>query len=218
MQSFQFTVHSDLGRVVQAIIREYEKFPPSLPTDSISPTTQPKSNQPSPSIQSNIRELCDLTLDDLNKLNNDSNYLDDFVEDMSIVKNLNNDLDTLMDDVGAIANENLSKESQLQQLQQNVSTQLTNFVQLGERYEALNQRYQKKSEEFAPQHIKELLQIEASNADGICDTQVEGFLNGTIDVQSFLDQYMQAKKLSAMRKAKEERLSHQLRELEKATF
>lgn len=122
-----------------------------------------------------------------------------------------------MTDVGAMANENLTKESQVQQLQQSVSEQLAHFVRLGEQYETLNQRYQKKSEEFAPQHIKELLQIEASNADGVCDTHVDGLLSGKTDVQTFIDSYLQAKKLSAMRKAKEERLTHQLRELEKAT-
>lgn len=220
LHHFQFTVHSDLGRVVQAIIREYEKFPP--PLDAVhhgtSPTVQSNPIKTKPNtIQSSIRELCDLTLDDLTKLNADPAYLNDFVEEMGPIKNLNNDLDTLMNDVGAIATENMSKEVQITNLRQNVTSQLANFVHLGERYESLNQRYQRKSDEFAPQHIKELLQIEASTADSICDQNVNGFLNGTIDVQTFLDQYLQTKKLSAMRKAKEERLSHQLRELERAT-
>lgn len=205
--------------MVQAIIREYEKFPPPLITDSVhhnaSPTTQSQT-PPASTIQSSIRELCDLTIDDLIRLNSDPAYLDDFVEEMGAMKNLNSDLNVLMADVGSIANENLSKEAQMLQQRQNVTAHLANFVQLGEQYESLNRRYQKKSEEFAPQHIKELLQIEASNADGICDTHVEEFLNGSVDVQAFLDQYLQAKKLSAMRKAKEERLAHQLREFERA--
>lgn len=210
-----------MGRVVQAIIREYEKFPPPLVHSDTNPLTspinQPNQSQTPSKIQSSIRELCDLTLDDLNKLNSDPEYLNDFVEEMSMVKGLNDDLEALMTDVGAIATENMAKESDLERLRQSVTTELATFVQLGERYESLNQRYQRKSDEFAPQHIKELLQIEASTADGICDTHVEGFLNGAMDVQTFLDRYLQAKKLSAMRKAKEERLAHQLRELEKAT-
>lgn len=211
-----------MGRVVQAIIREYEKFPPPFAGDvthhGASPTAQANPIQAMPStIQSSIRELCDLTLDDLTKLNTDPAYLNDFVEEMGVIKNLNNDLDTLMNAVGTAATENMSKEAQLTNLRQNVTAQLASFVQLGERYETLNQRYQRKSEEFAPQHIKELLQIEASTADSICDQHVNGFLSGTVDVQTFLDQYLQTKKLSAMRKAKEERLAHQLRELERAT-
>lgn len=208
---------------MQAIIREYEKFPPILLSDAVhrataSPSTIPGQSSPSTIIQSNIRELCDLTMDDLARLNTDAAYLDDFVEEMAVIKSLNGDLSALLNDVGALATENLAQEAQLMQQRENVATRLTDFVQLGEQYDVLSRRYQKKSEEFAPQHIKELLQIEASNADGICDTHVEGFLNGRCDVQTFLDQYLQAKKLSAMRKAKEERLSHQLRELERAGF
>jgi len=45
---------------------------------------------------------------------------------------------------------------------------------------------------------------------------VELFLSGKIDVQTFLNSYTDSKKISAMRKAKEERLSHQLNALERA--
>ncbi|XP_036336127.1 uncharacterized protein LOC118746379 [Rhagoletis pomonella] len=62
----------------------------------------------------------------------------------------------------------------------------------------------------------ELLQIAASNADSDCDRHVEQFLNGKIDVQTFLNNYTHSKKVSAERKAKEERLGHQLSALERA--
>lgn len=205
--------------MVQAIIREYEKFPPPLLNEAVhhnaSPTVQ-RQSPPASSMQSSIRELCDLTIDDLVRLNSDPDYLDDFVEEIDVIKNLNADLGALMTDVSTLASDNLAKEAHVLQQRQHVAAHLTDFVQLGEQYESLSRRYQKKSEEFAPQHIKELLQIEASNADGICDTHVEGFLSGRVDVQAFVDQYLQAKKLSAMRKAKEERLAHQLREFERA--
>lgn len=64
--------------------------------------------------------------------------------------------------------------------------------------------------------FQELLQIAVSSADSACEEHVENFLNGRIDVQAFLDEYTKTKKLSALRKAKEERLSHQLNALERA--
>lgn len=64
--------------------------------------------------------------------------------------------------------------------------------------------------------MQELLQIAASNADGDCDRHVEHFLNGKIDVQTFLNTYQSSKKISAERKAKEERLGSQLTALERA--
>lgn len=216
----QFSLHSDLGRVVQAIIREFEKFPPPpLPNASVG-SVQPKSAQPhlpEPN-KSSIPELCNLSLEELQKLDQDPQYLNDFIDEIGVVQRLHNDLDTLIEDVKSMASENLNREQHLQQLRSTIEEKLDEFRNLGGSYESLSSRYQKKSEEFAPQHIKELLQIAASNADSVCDTYVEQFLSGNIDVQQFLDQYREAKRISAMRKAKEERLTHQLNEFERATF
>lgn len=228
--SCQFTVHSDLGRVVHAIIREFEKCSPSswpssnrpslspLQTNTSPKSSQDPSNQHQPRFQSNIPELSTLTVDELRALNTDEACLNDFVDEIDVVQRIQNDLDQLIGDVECLAKENMSREQHLLQLRTNVESKLTQFRQHGDQYDALSQRYQKKSEEFAPQHIKELLQIAASTADSICDTQVDQFLRGEIDVQNFLDHYKEAKQLSAMRKAKEERLSHQLTELERHTY
>lgn len=210
-------MHSDLGRVVQAIIREFEKFPPSLwPNGTNLPQSIP-SNLPEPN-KSSIPELCNLSIEELQKLDKDPQYLNDFVDEMAVIQRLHNEFDTLIEDVKVVATENLTREKHMQQLRTVIDDMLNEFRKLGGSYESLSTRYQKKSEEFAPQHIKELLQIAASNADSVCDTYVQQFLNGAIDVQQFLDQYREAKQISAMRKAKEERLTHQLNELERATF
>lgn len=216
---------------MHAIIREFEKCLPLNWSSSNHPsiaqhvhaTTSPKSthnpnNHHQPQIQSNIPELCNLTVDELRALNSDDEYLNDFVDEIDAVQRIQNDLDQLIGDVEGLAKENLTREQQLLQIRANVENKLMEFRQHGDQYDALSQRYQKKSEEFAPQHIKELLQIAASTADSICDTHVDQFLRGEIDVQNFLDRYKEAKQLSAMRKAKEERLSHQLNELERNTY
>lgn len=181
----------------------------------------PQSVQPHHSTdlnKSSIPELCNLSIEELQKLEQDPQHLNDFVDEIAVVQRIQNDLDTLIEDIKVMATDNLSREQQINELRTLVEGKLNDFRQLGGSYEALNARYQKKSEEFAPQHIKELLQIAASNADSACDTFVEQFLNGSIDVQQFLDHYQKAKRLSAMRKAKEERLTHQLNELERAQF
>lgn len=178
-------------------------------------TTQshlPESNK------SSIPELCNLTLDELQKLDQDPQYLNDFVDQIGVVQRLQNDLDTSIEDVKVMASENLARKKHLLELRAVVEEKLDEFRKLGASYEGMSARYQKKSEEFAPQHIKELLQIAVSNSDSVCETYVEQFLGGSIDAQQFVDQYKEAKRISAMRKAKEERLTHQLNELERATF
>lgn len=217
----QFTVHSDLGRVVHAIIREYEKFPPPLwaSANATSAAKQhPQQNTNQDTNVSSIPELCNLSMDELVKLDQDPQYLSDFVDELAVVQRIQRELDVLIDEIKTNASENLTREEDMNQLRASIEAKLEEFRTLSNSYESLSVRYQRKSDEFAPQHIKELLQIAASNADGICDTFVEQFLSGSMDVQHFLDQYREAKRISAMRKAKEERLAHQLNELERATF
>lgn len=57
-----------------------------------------------------------------------------------------------------------------------------------------------------------------STADVDSEKHVQDFLNGKLDTLTFLDQFLKVKALSAMRKAKVERLTHQLNALEKATY
>lgn len=148
-----------------------------------------------------------------------------------------------MNDVQSIAEENITKKREMDEIKTKLGQQFIDLRELGEQYEIRNNQYQKKAEEFAPQNIKvnliqlqlfelrsdikiiylfdvfqELLQIAASTSDTDCENCVEKFLGKEIDIQMFLNQYMEAKKLSAMRKAKEEQLNKQLNALERATF
>lgn len=109
--------------------------------------------------------------------------------------------------------ENLSKEEDLVELKSNVEKLSQEFSQLGERYEQNNIKYQRKSEEFSPSHIKELLAIGVSTMENSLEDGVENFLSGKESLPEFLDKFMEAKKIIATRKYKEERLSYQLSQL-----
>ncbi|XP_075155664.1 vacuolar protein sorting 37A [Haematobia irritans] len=257
-----YSPHSDLGRVVQAIIREFERFPPTI-IQSHSPVTtnnvtsahvnvphprhyqqlqaaksldsgtssgasnstnsskeaspnDPAKHTSSRLSDSNFPNLSTLSLDELKQLDNDDDFFDDFIEEMSVVQQLNEELDSMINQVENISKENESKETHLVELKRKLSDDVTTLKHLGEKCDQLNKKYMKKTEEYNPQHIRELLQIAASNADTECEKHVEQFLNGKIDVQTFLQNYTHSKKLSSERKAKEERLGHQLLELERA--
>nr|XP_016938817.1 vacuolar protein sorting-associated protein 37C [Drosophila suzukii] len=164
----------------------------------------------------NMPNLSTLSLDELKQLDRDPEFFDDFIEEMSVVQHLNEELDSMMNQVENISRENESKGSHLVELKRRLSDDYTALKTLGEKCDQLNKKYLKKSEEYAPQHMRELLQIAASNADADCDRHVEHFLNGKIDVQTFLNTYQSSKKISAERKAKEERLGTQLSALERA--
>ncbi|XP_055912596.1 vacuolar protein sorting-associated protein 37A isoform X2 [Eupeodes corollae] len=221
-----YSQHSDLGRVVQATIREFEKHPPPfLSINEVSPNAcvvSSKDGSPSHNFQRSIKKefdlpnLSNMSLDELKKLDGDPEFFDDFIEEMSVVQHLNEELDSMINQVENISRENKTKESHLSELKLKLNDDVTALKSLGQKCDQLNLKYLKKSEEFAPQYIREVLQVAASNSDTDCEKNVEQFLNGKIDVQTFLNSYTCSKKISSERKAKEERLGHQLSALERA--
>lgn len=195
-----FTVNSDLGRVCQAIIREFEKNPAELAS---SPAQ----------VQSTIPGLNSLDAHQLLALLNDELFLDDFVEELPPIKALNSELDTLIQETEDLAKANLEKDSTLSELQTSLESLSTQFVQLGAKYGQTNKKYEEKSGEYSPQNIRQLLEIGVSNAESECDETVEKFLEGNQNLSEFLEDFMKVKKLIATRKFKEERLNYQLNQL-----
>ena len=198
-----FTINSDLGRVCQAIIREYEKNPPELTSSPSVPIL----------IHSNIPELNNLDNNQLIALLNDEQYFDDFVEELAPIKALNAELDALIEENEQMANENLEKDSRLHDLQTSVESLSEDFVNLGAKYNEANRRYDEKTAEYSPQNIRQLLEIGVSNAESECEATVESFLEGHQNLNQFLEDFMKVKKLIATRKFKEERLNFQLNQL-----
>jgi len=124
----------------------------------------------------NMPNLSTLSLDELKQLDRDPEFFDDFIEEMSVVQHLNEELDSMMNQVENISSgwvqgggldrdalkpvhpynlgENESKGSHLVELKRRLSDDYTALKTLGEKCDQLNKKYLKKSEEYAPQHIR----------------------------------------------------------------
>lgn len=101
LQFEQFSIHSDLGRVVHAIIREFERFPPQLLSNEI--VNSPIKAIALPAVvDCNIPELSGLSIEELRLLDEDEEHLNDFVEEMSAVQSLTDELDGLICEVEVI--------------------------------------------------------------------------------------------------------------------
>lgn len=99
--SKQFTIHSDLGRVVHAIIREFERFPPMLWSNEV--VTSPMKAITLPTVvDCHMPELSGLSIEELRLLDENEEHLNDFVEEMSAVQSLTDELDGLVSEVEAI--------------------------------------------------------------------------------------------------------------------
>lgn len=113
---------------------------------------------------------------------------------------------------------NAAKEPELEQLQTDVTDKVKTVAMLKARYDHLIQRYNKLSEVFTPDHIKECLRQAADESHEESEKIAEDFLNRKIDVERFLSTYIECRKLGQARRTKEEKLAHQLNELKRAGF
>lgn len=246
-----FTVHSDLGRVVQAIIREFERNPPPLavnhnhastsspimfcragmnsvnvssPNYSVSTVNSyslPPQIVPSNSSAINsivFPELNGLTLDDLQLLNENIDKQDEFLENIPQIREMNKNLDDLLIQIEELSDANLAKKGQLEDLYRKRKTRIETLNKLLQNNEILGQNYQLLSDRYKPSNIKESLRIAATKADEESEAIAEQFLNRALDVDHFVNSYIKSRLVSHLRKTKEEKLSHQLSELERAGF
>ncbi|XP_069681970.1 vacuolar protein sorting-associated protein 37A-like [Periplaneta americana] len=233
-----FTVHSDLGRVVQAIIREFERRPPPLAGDvAVGTSTQQRvqeactNGRASPAYvmptfplvypQQRVlqfSELLDLTNAELEQLNQSEDRIDEFLDKLPPVQKLYKTVDDMITKNEELAKENLSKQPQLEKLQYSVRDKLETVAALKNSYENLSQEYQRLSDKYAPSNIKESLRLAALRSDEESERIAERFLGGKINVEQFVNKYVQKRTLSQTRKTKEEKLGSQLNELQRAGY
>nr|CAI5860063.1 unnamed protein product [Callosobruchus analis] len=249
-----FNVHSsDLGRVVQAIIREFQRDPPPLAssvnittastsindevhqssqltyplftsTNSISiPTYSLSSNylvqQPS-YVQRNFPfpELSGMSYEDLKLINESVDRQDEFIDELPMIKEQNKTLDEIALQIEEMAVSNLSKKEVLEELRKNVDQRVDEVTKLVLENEQLLASYQTLSDKYAPKNIQDELRRAARKMEGESEKVAESFLNGTIDVDKFVSNFISTRMISQARKTKEEKLGQQLDKLERAGF
>ncbi|XP_047353963.1 vacuolar protein sorting-associated protein 37A [Vespa velutina] len=163
-------------------------------------------------------ELNNLSNEELKKLNEDEDRQDEFLEKHSQLKDVNMAIEDTIDWVEKTAEANVAKEPELKQLQANVAEKIRTVAVLKARYDQLIQRYNKLSEIFTPDQIKECLRQAADESHEESEKIAEDFLNGKVDVERFLSTYIECRKLGQARRTKEEKLAHQLNELKRAGY
>lgn len=163
-------------------------------------------------------ELNNLTNEELRQLNEDNDKLDEFLDKHSDLKDINTAIDDAIDWVQKTAEANVAKEPELKELQSDVANKIQIVTALKTRYDQLIQRYNKLSEAFIPDHIKECLRKAADESHEESERIAENFLNRKIDVERFLSTYIECRKLGQARRTKEEKLAHQLNELKRAGY
>ncbi|CAG4967345.1 unnamed protein product [Colias eurytheme] len=210
-----YTLHSDLGRVVQAIIREFQRSAPSIASEDKSTDTSPQSHISVNSMM--FPELSELTIEELQEILENPDLQDKLLENNPQLTEIDLETEELMNSIEEIAQDNLAKQQMLDEMKSKVLDRISTIVQLKMNYEELNRKYQKMSEMYDPHKIRDCLKNAAMQADEDAEAIAEQFLLGTISVETFILKFAEKRALGQARRAREERLAHQLAQLDKAT-
>ncbi|XP_034827585.1 vacuolar protein sorting-associated protein 37A [Maniola hyperantus] len=210
-----YTPHSDLGRVVQAIIREFQRCVPNLAHEDKSTDTSPQSHFSAQSLM--FPELSELTVEELQEIIENPDLQDKLLETNPQLVELDLETEELMTSIEEIAQDNLMKQQMLDTLKSEVLDRISTIVQMKMNYEDLNRKHQKLSEMYDPHRIRDCLREAALKADEDAEVIAEQFLLGNIPVETFIAKFAEKRALGQARRAREERLAHQLTQLDKAT-
>lgn len=221
-----YTIHSDLGRVVQVIRREFE-LDQSLTLANGGNNNGFSGNIAIGSAKNAITSLSNdveffslakLTSAELLRLNNNVDCLDEFISELPSIEASNKNIENTITKIMDLANSNMSKEEPINNLRLEISKQLETIETYQKSYAGLSTKYVKLSEKYSPQSISDNLKKAALKCDEESERIAEQFLNGDIDCDKFLQVYVKSRTVSYTRKAKEDRLNYQLKQLKEAGF
>ncbi|XP_059057746.1 vacuolar protein sorting-associated protein 37A-like [Achroia grisella] len=210
-----YSLHSDLGRVVQAIIREFQRSLPKLPNDDKCNDTSPQSQV---SVQSLMfPELEEFNIDELQEILENPDLQDKLLENNPQLIQLELETEEIMNSIEHIAQDNIAKQQSLDDLKTEVIDRISTIVQMKMNCEELHRKYQKLADMYDPHRIRDCLKVAALQADEDAENIAEDFILGKMPVETFITKFSEKRVLGQARRTREERLAHQLAQLDKAT-
>ncbi|CAG9794547.1 unnamed protein product [Diatraea saccharalis] len=211
-----YTQHSDLGRIVQAIIREFQRSLPNLVTNDDKTNDVSPQSHTSPHLML-FPELSELTVEELQEILENTDLQDKLLENNPKLIKLDLETEELMCSIEEIAQDNITKQQMLDDLKTDVIDRISTIVQMKMNYEELHRKHQKLAEMYDPHRIRDCLKEATLKADEEAEVIAELFLLGKITVEAFISKFAEKRALGQARRAREERLAHQLAQLDRAT-
>ncbi|XP_023245189.1 vacuolar protein sorting-associated protein 37A [Copidosoma floridanum] len=161
-------------------------------------------------------ELDKLTNEELMKLGEEEDLMDEFLLKHTKLKEIDSAVESAIEWVEKTAESNLLKEQELQELRNDVAEKVKEMEALKTTYENLVEKHNELSKVFDPEHIRDCLSKAADASQEQSEVIAQDFLNRKIDVERFLSTYIECRKLGQARRTKEEKLTHQLNELKRS--
>ncbi|XP_047129848.1 vacuolar protein sorting-associated protein 37A isoform X1 [Hydra vulgaris] len=247
-----FYVHSDLGKVVKQIIKEFKTNPPQF-SNSFSPSTNLTSpsgfNQqlinPVKEVKLNVIpdrpphysenhkviasnkctydeaiQPCDIQTDinnvmeklkhfskiELENVCNNEDLLLEYIEEMKTITDLQVQRTKLLEENENIAVMNLKFETQIEDKQVDLKELIEESDDLYHKFQNKSQKQTELLQMYEIGHISTNLRISILEVEEDSENIADQFLSGSLNLESFLEKFLDKRKLTHIRRAKEEML------------
>ncbi|XP_077534084.1 vacuolar protein sorting-associated protein 37B-like isoform X2 [Haemaphysalis longicornis] len=151
-----------------------------------------------------------LNTEELQKLLNDDGRVDSMVKDLQQVKNAENEREMLLASNKSLADFNLSREPRLRELRQQLRELYEQASELMAEAEQNKTTLDSLGGQSSLETTLALLQTSAAQADEESEKIALSFLDGDRTVESFLEEFVEARKLAHLRRIKVDKMTELL--------
>ncbi|KFM81748.1 Vacuolar protein sorting-associated protein 37B, partial [Stegodyphus mimosarum] len=158
-----------------------------------------------------------MTTDELKQLLNDDERLESMIKDLQQVKKAESEREMLLASNKSLAEYNLSKEPVLNELRSKICEEAEELKSLKESVESKKQKLDDLTRQMSLDTTLALLQAAAAESEEESEAISENFLSGEIQVDAFLESYLNKRKLTHLRRVKAEKMAELLNQARAAS-
>ncbi|GAB6033665.1 hypothetical protein CHUAL_013725 [Chamberlinius hualienensis] len=166
--------------------------------------------QPEPDYSSITGLLYHMNNEELKKLLNDEVSLERLIKDLPQVKKFSTEKEMCMTTNKSLAEFNLSKEPQLRQTKQRLVETYERAVEVFKNADMNKQKLEDLSRQSSADTTLAILQTAAAQSEEDSEKIAEKFLEGGAEIEAFLDEFQNKRKLAHLRRVKAEKMNELL--------
>uniref|UniRef100_A0A3Q2VU64 VPS37A subunit of ESCRT-I n=1 Tax=Haplochromis burtoni TaxID=8153 RepID=A0A3Q2VU64_HAPBU len=163
-----------------------------------------------PEIPESFPELCDMNLTQLSDMSENEDVLLKFFVSLPQLKQVTSDKEELVNSILDMAKKNLQMEPHLEGKRQEMLYKYEQLTQMKSAFETKMQRQHELNESCSLSTLQARLKVAAHQAEEESEETAENFLEGRIDIDEFLNSFMEKRTLCHSRRAKEEKLQQSI--------
>lgn len=157
-----------------------------------------------------------LNKEELEELLNNDEKLDEYINDLQQVKSLQVDKETCLASNKSLAEYNLSRESKFTQAKQQLASTYEQAIKIQKQFDEHKQKLHYAGDSQSLDTVLALLQTEAAKAEEESESVADAFIDGSIEVEDFLEKYKSNRTVAHMRKVKSEKMQEIIRNRQRA--